>query len=49
MKDFMENRKEYIEPEMKIVHLDAQVNLLDESSAENTEFGLAPHDQDPLA
>lgn len=48
MKDLMENRKEYIEPEMKIVHLDAQVNLLSES-AENTEFGLAPHEQDPLA
>ena len=44
----MENRKEYKEPEMKIVHLDAQVNLLD-SSEHDGPFGLAPHEQDPLA
>ncbi len=52
MKELMEKRKEYAEPEMKVVHLDAQINLLD-GSCENEEncegFGFAPHEQDPLA
>ncbi|MBR4785620.1 MAG: hypothetical protein IK012_10285 [Fibrobacter sp.] len=48
----MENRKEYNEPEMKIVHLAAQNNLLDTSCPDSDgcgPFGLAPHEQDPLA
>ena len=52
MKELMEKRKEYAEPEMKVVHLDAQINLLDGSCEDNETcgpFGLAPHDQDPLA
>ena len=44
----MENKKEYTEPKMKTVHLENQVNLL-EGSENNGEFGLAPHEQDPLA
>lgn len=48
----MENKKEYAEPEMKIVHLDAQINLLD-GSCENEEncgeLAFAPFKQDPLA
>ena len=52
MKELMEKRKEYAEPEMKVVHLDAQINLLDGSCEDNETcgpFGLAPHEQDPLA
>lgn len=48
----MENKKEYAEPEMKIVHLDAQVNLLDGSCEEGDtcgELGFATFKQDPLA
>ena len=45
----MENKKEYAEPEMKIVHLDARINLLDGSDETGGELGLAPHEQDPLA
>lgn len=44
----MENKKEYTEPKMKIVHLENQVNLLQDSE-NNGPFGLAPHEQDPLA
>jgi len=45
----MENKKEYAEPEMKIVHLDARINLLVESDETGGELGFAPHEQDPLA
>lgn len=44
----MKNKKEYSEPKMKIVHLERQANLL-EDSANNGPFGLAPHEQDPIA
>jgi hypothetical protein len=43
----MEKKKEYIAPEMETVELKAQVCLLEDSI--ETETGLAPHEQDPLA
>jgi hypothetical protein len=43
----MENKKEYIEPEMKVVNLVHQVQPLCDSH--NGEFGLAPHEQDRIA
>lgn len=53
MKELMEKRKEYAEPEMKIVQLASQMNLLEDScegdDCTHGPFGLAPHDQDPLA
>lgn len=52
MKELMEKRKEYAEPEMKVVHLAAQINLLEDSceDVENCgELGFAPFKQDPLA
>ena len=48
----MENKKEYTEPEMRIVHLERQTNLLDDSPCPGANcegFGLAPHEQDPIA
>lgn len=46
----MENRKEYTEPEMKIVNLDSQVQPLCCSGGENCDgFGFAPHEQDRIA
>ena len=44
----MEKKKEYTEPDMKIVHLERQANLLADSE-NNGPFGLAPHEQDPIA
>ena len=53
MKELMEKRKEYAEPEMKIVQLASRMNLLEDScegdDCTHGPFGLAPHDQDPLA
>ena len=43
----MEKKKEYIAPEMETVELKTQVTLLNGSI--ETETGLAPHEQDPLA
>ena len=49
----MEHKKEYIEPAMELVHLDTQINLLGSSCPDGVEncgeFGLAPHEQDPIA
>lgn len=49
----MENRKEYIEPEMKIVNLVSQVQPLCGSCGGDENcgggFSFAPHEQDPMA
>lgn len=53
MKELMDKRKEYAEPEMQVVHLATQINLLggscEDDDACNEPFGFAPHEQDPLA
>jgi len=47
----MEKKKEYTEPDMKVVNLASQVQpLCGSCEGENCgPFGLAPHEQDPIA
>lgn len=46
----MDQKKNYTEPEMKVVNLEAQNLLLECSESQNCgDFGLAPHEQDPIA
>lgn len=42
----MENKKEYVAPQMDVVELKYQPAMLLENSGENA---LAPHEQDPIA
>jgi len=41
----MKQKKEYVEPEMKVVEMECQAALLDDS----VDFGLAPMPKDNLA
>jgi hypothetical protein len=43
----MEQKKEYVAPEMELVELKSQQNLLQGSVQGDT--GYAPHEQDPIA
>lgn len=42
----MENKKEYMAPQMEVVELKYEPAMLLENSGE---VGLAPHEQDPIA
>ena len=44
----MKQKKEYVEPEMKVVEMECQADLLDDSGSD-VEFGLAPTSNDHLA
>ncbi len=44
----MKQKKEYVEPEMKVVEMECQAALLD-GSGSDVEFGLAPMPKDHLA
>ncbi|WP_407449059.1 hypothetical protein [Fibrobacter sp.] len=43
----MKQKKEYVEPEMKVVEIECQAALLEDSF--HGEFGLAPMPKDHLA
>jgi hypothetical protein len=47
----MKNKKEYNAPEIKIIKVKHQTPLLDCSQTDGCtdDFGLAPHEQDPIA
>ena len=44
----MKQKKEYVEPEMKVVEMECQAALLNEST-HDLDFGLAPMPKDNLA
>lgn len=46
-RESMKQKKEYVEPEMKVVEMECQAALLEESS--DVEFGLASTSNDHLA
>lgn len=48
MKENMENKKEYVAPQMDVVELKYRQPVLQEAS-NHGELGLAPHEQDPIA
>ena len=43
----MKQKKEYVEPEMKVVEMECQAALLEDSH--DVDFGLAPMPKDHLA